>query len=141
MNPEELLKMSEDTLLTMREEWKKEGRHLLELSGKAEWEVMRRMRERDAKVVATDNWDGELKVGARTYSYDLPLLEQLKALLRPGEWETVINERMVVEIDKRHLNKLAERGGMIAEVIGKATITHEGDTKLTVKRRELEEPA
>lgn len=134
MNAEDLLTMTTDTLLEMREIWRSEGRCLLDLAAKAEWEILRRMTEDNATVYASEQWEAKVSPGAKSYTYNMDILRQLYDLLRPGEWHDLVATRTIEDVDKRFLNLLGKRGGDVARIIFEATATFEGQPKLAIKR-------
>ena len=140
MQAEELLTMTTDTLLEMRETWRTEGRHLLDLANQAEFSILQRLLADGATVYASEQWEAKVSPGAASYTYDLSLLALLDPLLRPGERGLIVTypEPQPV-VDKRLLNGLSKRGGEIAELISRAVTAQEGPPRLSIKRlQELE---
>ena len=135
MQAEDLLTMSTDTLLSMREIWRTEGKRLLDLASRAEFEILRKLQEDNATVYASEQWEAKVSPGAKSYTYNMDILRQLSPLLRPEDKLPVYEETVVnTVVDKRALNLYEKRGGEIARIISEATTTFEGQPRLAIKR-------
>lgn len=131
---EDLLAWHIDTLIGMRQEWREQGQKSLALAAKAEFAIIQQMTAKGATVHASDEWEAKLGPGTRNYRYHMNVLEALKPLLRDGEWEKLVQERTVFDVDKRTMNRLELRGGDIALIIQKATMESEGPPRLNIER-------
>ena len=127
--------MHDDALAEIAEEMKIEGRKLLRMAGQAEHELIKRMVQRGATVLDTDNWKGKLSSGPQRHDYDAQKMQHLQSLISEREWDS-IRIFLAPRWDKRALNDLAKLGGDIRAVIEGATMSTRGEEKLELKRKE-----
>ena len=134
--PEDVIAdLNDDALAEIAEEMLAEGKKLLRMAGQAAHELVKRMEQRGATVLDTDNWAGKLTPGSQRHEYDAQKMQHLQSLISEREWDS-IRIFPAPRWDKRALNDLAKLGGDVRVVIEGATMTTRGEPQLELKRKE-----
>jgi len=130
--------MNDDALAETAQDIQEEGQRLLRMAGMAEHELIQRMTSRNATVLDTEHWGGNLTPGSSHHDYDDERMMRLQPLLSEEEWAAVYVHPAPPppRWDKRGLNELAKRGGSIRTVIEDATMSTRGLPSLALKRKE-----
>mgnify|MGYP001564865689 CR=1 FL=1 len=98
--------------------------------GLVEWEIRRRLTEKNATVIGSGKNKLILRPGAVRNSYLPEKLELLKEPLGIDAWNEVMRPQVVLTPDRRALNEWAKRGGEIAAIIAEAVIEQRAPGKL-----------
>ncbi len=139
-----IAELDDNAVATIIDTWKKEGRRLTRAAGEAEFLLEKRMRDRGATVLDTEDWDGKLESKGFDYTVDDPglLRTQLQDHVTDKQLAGVV-ERVTPEptwvVNHRGLNELAKRGGDIARIIDEGRRKTPKPAKLSLDRKEKDE--
>lgn len=131
--------MGDDALAETAKEMRAESERLGKMAGLAQFELERRMIDRDATKLNTDHWTGVLRPGKIQHTVDTPrLIARLTGLLTDVEWKAVLPKKPPPTPVFNHaaLNELYKRGGAIKEAIDEARESDRGRPGLELKRKE-----
>jgi hypothetical protein len=136
MNPE-LMEYSDDALAEMAVGMKAEGQKLLEMAGKAEWELVNRMEARGATHLDEEHWSGKLALGVMVHTIEDAHMLLLEELVTQEQWRKVRVQPKAPppRWDQKELNELAKLGGRVGEIITGARTTERQRPKLTLERK------
>lgn len=99
-----------------------------------------RLMARGATEADCGEFEAKLQV-VRSYEYDFEGLTRLGAYIDADDFERAVRwvtPEPQLRIDKRELNKLAKRGGAVAEIIAAATREVSGPGRLLVTMRRVQ---
>ena len=107
-----------------------EVKSLRDSLGLVDWEIRRRLADRTATVIGERQYALVLRPGAVRNAYLPEWLEALKEHVGVDKWNEVMRPHVELDVDKRALNDLAKRGGVIAAIITEAVVETRGEGKL-----------
>lgn len=133
--------MGDDALAETALSMRVEGNRLVRMAGMAEHELRQRMIDREATVLDTEHWTGKLSPGAPSHEYDDAKMEAVLPLLSEEEQAKVRVQPPAPppRWDKRFLNELTKRGGIIRAAIENATTMTRGAPRLSLERKETDD--
>ena len=129
--------LSDDEVIAAKFGLERRAKEMLEQASRCEWEIRRRLEQREAQALRGDRYIAELKPGTPTYdeSKMLPLLEMLahadlEKAYTPAHQET---KDVDARWDGRQVRVLEKMGGEVARIIEDARIP--GRPSLQIKER------